>query len=1315
MSEHEIRTALTYIDAQNRDVWVKVGTALKTEFGESGFALFDEWSSQASNYRLNDAKTAFKSFQIGKSNIGYLINQAKQNGWQREKPQGLDPDEIRQREERNAQIAKQAEIERQEKAFQAALFAQNVWKNAKTADKNHPYLQRKGITHPAVLEGIRQEKEALIIPLKNHGEIVGIQKIFADGNKRFNRDIEKKGSAFVIGNRDEMHHGFLLAEGFATAATLHQATEKPVVVAFDAGNLQSVAQNLKAFVEKQHTPVLICADKDESQTGETKAMLAKKVLGDYAQVVLPDFSEAEIQKFQAAHNGKKPTDFNDLQAIAGIERVQNALSGCLKDDKLTLENTNESVTMDNEIPKPERSEWEKDFPKAITNGHLGNLKQDPDYQAAKAGDTDCAFNMVERLLKDETIEQMIEQFQPRRDNTVLLPVLAEENTGNNKIPLAVAQIISERTGIPCCETVFQTNHIGRTQKNADSRLLFHATFGGEVEKGKNYILIDDTLTMGGTMASLRSFVLQNGGNVSGVMVMSAQERSLQLAPTAEMIDNIRTKYGENIEEILKQELGYGLQELTNSEAAHILTYENAHTLRTRLAQTRYVESSETIETVGSKQELENLQIAQLTLSLREMHHPKAIIKNEPSTSLCKGEIVHIDDNFIIQRVDDNSRYFQKWNKQDLGIPIQVGDKARIYIDKQGKAQVKIIKREPSQNDEIPRPPQGGFVLPVENSNTNNRQAESISKENTMAEQNKLTASPPLEKQTFQPDTWQPENWQPDENAIDFNNDKPIVLDEVARQETQPEMTPQEKVQAAFETLQNQYNGYRYNPETQKVEVLESKTGEEIHYQADVEKLIYSAVDNGERKTIGDIDIKDLTPEYLALSVENRRLAYNQTLLQNGFPNEEKRQELDQTADRLDESIREAKRKTETLSPPVAPPPPLDQRYTAVERKFMDNATEYGDRTNLGIKTRVDYVDVNNSRTVLFSDKGNKLTTSKNPDAQTVKDMVEVAKAKGWDSVKLKGNKDFKRMAFIELESQGIKSKGYSPTPEDLSMVERLREERSLSAIENTSSFRQPEKHRIIAKEANERINPISTNTETHFSDSLNKQTATTEQAVGGILLAHGKENYQFQKDANPSYYATIQYPDGEKTHWGKDIERLLQEQNINIGDRIELQKTGKIENVRVEEVLRDEQGEPILDENGQPQYEEVMHQRNVWEVNVYQHSSNETTSSLNKSASTSKKQSFEQVQHDYNQAKATLSPKQQEYLAVAERLLHHAFEKGRISSHTQEYYLGNFYRHTTAEIKNGTIDIPNPYTKSSKVSKTQSINKPKTQTKGVDI
>ncbi|MBR5675468.1 MAG: PriCT-2 domain-containing protein, partial [Neisseriaceae bacterium] len=46
----EVETALTYIDSTNRETWVRVGTALKTEFGEQGFEMFDTWSKTAKNY-----------------------------------------------------------------------------------------------------------------------------------------------------------------------------------------------------------------------------------------------------------------------------------------------------------------------------------------------------------------------------------------------------------------------------------------------------------------------------------------------------------------------------------------------------------------------------------------------------------------------------------------------------------------------------------------------------------------------------------------------------------------------------------------------------------------------------------------------------------------------------------------------------------------------------------------------------------------------------------------------------------------------------------------------------------------------------------------------------------------------------------------------------------------------------------------------------------------------------------------------------------------------------------------------------------------
>src|SRR5690606_24183301 len=109
----------------------------------------------------------------------------------------------------------------------------------------------------------------------------------------------------------------------------------------------------------------------------------------------------------------------------------------------------------------------------------------------------------------------------------------------------------------------------------------------------------------------------------------------------------------------------------------------------------------------------------------------------------------------------------------------------------------------------------------------------------------------------------------------------------------------------------------------------------------------------------------------------------------------------------------------------APPDGLEVRYLFVDGK---------------------YVDVGNGVTTIFQDKGKYLATAKE-DIQTVHDMVEVAKAKGWERLKLSGTPEFKRLIYIEAESQGIKTRGYQPAAEDLAMVNKRLEERSLNQVQ----------------------------------------------------------------------------------------------------------------------------------------------------------------------------------------------------------------------------------------------------------------------------
>lgn len=98
----------------------------------------------------------------------------------------------------------------------------------------------------------------------------------------------------------------------------------------------------------------------------------------------------------------------------------------------------------NKLGIGERAPWD-DFPEVIRNGDLGALKNEPEYVAAKSGNMPAAFELVHRLLTDETVEAIRERIGDCKP--VVLPVLAVEASGNNKIPLAMAEVLADRLGL----------------------------------------------------------------------------------------------------------------------------------------------------------------------------------------------------------------------------------------------------------------------------------------------------------------------------------------------------------------------------------------------------------------------------------------------------------------------------------------------------------------------------------------------------------------------------------------------------------------------------------------------------------------------------------------------------------------------------------------------------------------------------------------------------------------------------------------------------------------------------------------------------
>lgn len=277
------------------------------------------------------------------------------------KKRPLTPEQMAALKARLAEDRKRVQIEAKARASRAAARAESAWRKCATQGESD-YLTRKGVQ----AHGVRfSPAGALVVPMMDTGHrIHGLQFILsrsshADRIKRTGRDKEywpaglvKAGNFHLLGVPAGV---LLIAEGYATAASLHEATGLAVAVAFDAGNLLPVAQALHKRYAR--TQILICADDDRfgkcvhcgepvrtgkpseecpacgeahgrENAGRSRASAAALAVG--GQWLCPKFADegALWDKFRS--QGHKTTDFNDLHLIEGLTSVRQQIDDALR-------------------------------------------------------------------------------------------------------------------------------------------------------------------------------------------------------------------------------------------------------------------------------------------------------------------------------------------------------------------------------------------------------------------------------------------------------------------------------------------------------------------------------------------------------------------------------------------------------------------------------------------------------------------------------------------------------------------------------------------------------------------------------------------------------------------------------------------------------------------------------------------------------------------------------------------------------------------------------------------------------------------------
>lgn len=281
--------------------------------------------------------------------------------WCAKAERDLAPHEIAEHRRRLEALRRNREEEELRRHDEAAARAAETWSTASPAEASHPYLATKRVQ----AYGLKQLPDGrLLIPRYNErGELRSYQAIGPDGTKRYQPGGQVKGTFFLIGLpvvHDPAYTGVLnVAEGYATGATTHEATGQPVAVAFDCGNLLAVGEALRRLFPRAR--LRFCADNDQwkpdkGNPGVVHATSASRGIQN-AAVVIPQFRDTST----------KPTDFNDLALLEGLEAVRRQLVA----DSEALDVRPASRWADREIP-PRRWVWEGWIPAGQTTALYGD-------------------------------------------------------------------------------------------------------------------------------------------------------------------------------------------------------------------------------------------------------------------------------------------------------------------------------------------------------------------------------------------------------------------------------------------------------------------------------------------------------------------------------------------------------------------------------------------------------------------------------------------------------------------------------------------------------------------------------------------------------------------------------------------------------------------------------------------------------------------------------------------------------------------------------------------------------------------------------
>ena len=1127
----EIRTALSYIPTPSSYAdWYPMAYAIKDALGENGKDLWHDWSRQGDNYKASVAEATWKSAKskAGGITVATLFKQARDNGYRPEKPY------VAPNPEQRARIARERATQDEIWAAynhvrhqSASRLANTIWRNAKdltAADLAHPYLRNKDIQDLTAVAGIRinryKGQNKLVIPIYSRNgqtgntELVNLQQIEESGEKRFLAGGQKSGGyAILNGTHADMAQGFYLAEGYATAASVHLATGKPVVIAFDAGNLPVVAARI---IERGNlpadTPIYLAADNDRaSQKGLAKAAEAAAILGGRAQIRLPEFDARDITVWQQRHgqldaDSKEqfPSDFNDLAEIRGMDAVKEALG-----TPLSAERTAQVAAMQPEI--------------AHQIAHIQNKAPESPQESS------------ETLPPDEAglrfrAEYVLEKFGGERNEKHRNALIAELAQRGVDIRSAVNGILEERKAAPQPQP--ETAKPSPASENTSFTQAVDNVVAGKVPAG--YIQLGTTPDVLQMLGVPQGKVRIAGGTIEkAVADYLNRQNAYDKNRHAVNPDDLKLLPGEMNDPIAV------FKSATQSNSFVVLTRlherengkEKPVIAAVHLSQGKGKHGADLIDVVSvyGRSDTQLERAFQDDLLYANKKKVQEFLTTHPLqlhwdiTSETELSYRHIKtESDLAQWQNAHGQPENPLPSQNLTQPKKEAQMAQsptpedIQRHAQNVAQIADAAEREAMMSEMAE--QGIYVRGAVNKILAERAAE-------MPQQPENEHGEFPQSQSGQPENAAPPTFADELSALNLPADfsfeyqvlpngreiarihlagyggelmvdkieadkgggyvavsenilggKPIHLDNLST--LMREMTFQMRQAAEREHKLHQEPTAvqpQRQPETAQPSQPTAADNVAVAVSEPSETQVVGQPENTQGEPLPSSNQQDTNmtpseaPAFEAQTVENSIEFGGITQEQTQSPTQptEAQPQLETiSAAEVQENLRRAKekeriesaqqqsfRQPESLATHHAPktdnePAPSPAQPTpAKPQPILDlGYTIPSGLNDRYVRVEGKYLDWNNRKTVIFKDDGSKLKTAKN-DAQVISDMLDVAQAKNWGSIKISGSKDFRQAMWLEAERRGIASTGYKPNKFDLAKRDQMLGDNLRNSIE----------------------------------------------------------------------------------------------------------------------------------------------------------------------------------------------------------------------------------------------------------------------------